>query len=217
MEFEFHQRRDTTPDGRHVVTIGFFEPAEQRQELGCFGNRVNSIASCWTARDGAHYSHVEMRFSDGTVTSVTQNKPVHFERRLLSNQNYKAFYHINMEGWKEKEMMDMAKQFHTDEIEFNKGGMWWNFLPLLKHIPLQRQGRSVFCSEYIVMLLQKAGYLNGLSPETVSPSDLYIELKQEPDVHWGTNRVLYEATGGKRKPLKMGALTGAKVGSSKYG
>ena len=201
-----HVRREVTKDRKHLVTIGFFEPKEQ-QDMGCFANCVNSIAASWTAREGLTYSHVEMRFSDGIVTSVTQNTPVHLERRVLSNPNYKSFFRIAVAPDKERKMKLLAEKYHKEEVRFNTGGMWWNFIPLLKYIPLQRGGRSVFCSEYMVQLLQEADFLLAIRPESTSPNDLYVELKMMPEAKLGINTVLYEKQGGVNKKLSMRGLS----------
>lgn len=204
----FHQRREITSDGRHIVTIGFFQPCEEQdQQLGCFGNWVNYLAACWTQRDGFNFSHVEMRFSDGFVTSVTQDKPVHYEQKMLSNPNYKAFFQVCLAPQQENKMVKMAKKFAEEKVEFNAGGMWWNFLPLLKYAPLQREGKSVFCSEYMVMLLQEAGLVEDMCPESTSPTDLYIELRTHKEFKWGMNKALFEARGGKKKILNLKSLT----------
>ena len=209
-----HKRRELTQEGNPVITIGFFQPIEQREEFGCFGNMVNSITSSWTRRESGHnFSHVEMRFSDGTTTSVTQNSPVHYKERLLSNPNYTHFWKITVTDKQEQEMMDMAKEYYEKNIEFNTLGMWCNFLPCC--IAVKRKGKVVFCSEYIVMLLQHAGIMHGIRPETTSPNDLYMHLRNDPTAYQGINTVVFNATGGTKRQISLSALSKPLLGAKK--
>ena len=224
-----HKRRELTQEGNPVITIGFFQPKEQREEFGCFGNMVNSITSRWTMiQEGHNFSHVELRFSTGETTSVTQNSPVHYKERLLSNPNYTHFWKMTVTQAQEQEMMDMAKDYCNRQVAFNTRGMWWNFIPLLKCMPVQRDGRAVFCSEYVVMLLQRAGIMHGIKPALTSPNELYMYLQQDPCVYRGINTVVFNAMGGTKRPISLHALsapsltaattttTGPKQYSNKY-
>ena len=160
-----------------IVKIAFYK---QDSENVSFSDWV---ATLLTTRPGEKvYSHVELVFSDGHVTSVTQNPGyVHYEKRKqLGNPRYSLFYEIHMPKKSEWEMQQYAKAAFENRVEFNKVAMYWNFMPCMSCFAIQSNGKSFFCSEYIVTLLQRAGYLTELNAHLTSPSELMYVMKQKP-------------------------------------
>jgi hypothetical protein len=176
--------RDVTKDGRHVIKIGFFTPHQQQQQqeqpscTACF----YSIASWWTSvpqDEGRHYSHVELRFSDGCVTSVTQDPgTVHYiNDKMMSSKGYRCFYQIAVSPQDEAIVQERAKWHAENKTPFGKTAMYWNFLPVLRNVPIRSQETSFFCSQYITTLLQMINLVPELDADLTSPNDLWRVLK----------------------------------------
>ena len=187
--------RNYNPDTkRYRVDIAFFTPVEQNQ-LDCTATCINGITAWWTrdAEHGRTYSHVELIFSDGASTSVIQGETVHLtEGRLHSNLGYRCFFTVELTGVQEKTMRTLAEQYVEKKVPFNKLGMWWNFAPLVGWLwPVDRDGSSVFCSEYVTLLLQSIGYLQNQNPYTTSPNDLWKALKNTSWARPTYNRRLF--------------------------
>lgn len=151
---------------RHYVQIGFFKYGSCLQRFG----------------------HVELRFSDGHVTSITRDPGVvHYDcDRILSNSNYSSFFEIDLTEQEESLMQQLAKWHHDQETPFGHVRMYFNFL--CKCCPV-RGPKRLFCSQYIVMLLQNANMLMDLDPDTTSPDALYGALKDFDRAYFaGNNR-----------------------------
>lgn len=148
-----------------IITIGFF------RATGC-------------SRVCQRYSHVEMRFSDGTVTSITRDPGyVHYDQtRVLSNQNYSCFMSLHVTSEQEERMQNAAYNHHVRKTPFGWFSMYWNFLCC----PI-RGSNSLFCSQYVVELLQMCGQCMDLDPATTSPTHLYIALLENEDFYFSTN------------------------------
>lgn len=132
-----------------------------------------------------------MMFSDGSVTSITADPgKVHYdESRFLSNPSYRYFFEIYLSRHQEQAMEAYARACAEREIPFNKSGMYWNFV--CPCIPIRKEGKALFCSEYVTRMLQTIGYLPDLDSAKTSPNDLYLALKNCRDVHVGVNTKLY--------------------------
>ena len=177
--------RNLTRSGKRIVRIAFFEPDDRN------GTMLGSVAAFCTAnKTGRTFSHVEMMFSDGAVTSVTQDPGVvHYdETRLLSNPRYRHVYEIYINPKEERVMVAFAKDCVRRRVGFNKCAMYWNFIPCC--IAIRRNGSEYFCSEYITQMLQSIGYVPDLDPAVTSPNDLYLALK-ESGVKTGINEKLF--------------------------
>lgn len=206
-----HVPRARAHDGRGIILVGFFRPVTQPQTGPACASCVTAMAAWWTMREGRSYSHVELRFSDYTVTSVTQNSTVHYEPRVLSNPGYTCFFRIPVSAEQEQRMQQMAREYCERRIPFNKAGFWWNFLPLVgARMPLRREGSAVFCSEYITRLLQAGDLLpDHLDSATISPTDLYMLLHkgEVPEARAHYNEML--AASQPPPVVRLGALSGS--------
>ena len=108
-------------------------------------------------------------------------------------------------------MKRAAEDYRTREVSFNMRGMMCNFVPVLNACMYDtgRDGqgvqRRVFCSQYIVLLFQAAGYLTELDAASTSPADLYLALC-DAGAKGDLNSVMYERrarSGRKRAPLDL--------------
>lgn len=150
-----------------VVTVGFFK------NEGCY-------------KTFQKYSHVEVRFSDGTVTSITRNPGyVHYDQtRVLSKSNYTCFMSINVTPDQEEAMQQLAYHHYVHRTPFGSVAMFWNFLCLLCPI---RSESSLFCSQYVIKLFQRGGILLDIDPDTTSPTTLLDEMRKNEDFYFSTN------------------------------
>ena len=159
--------RHTTNTGLHVIKLGFFNVSDE-------GSCISTMVNWWT---GGNYGHVELRFSDGHTTSITESPgTIHYDPgKLLSNPNYRCFFEIAIDARKEAHMQDIAKRCYEAEIPFSKMAMIWNFLPIVGWcLPMRSDGRNFFfCSQYITRLLQEGGLFMHLDADKTSPNDLY--------------------------------------------
>lgn len=159
-----------TAQGTPIVQIGFFK----------------SQSAFW----GQKYDHVELRFSDGTVTSITRNPGrVHYTSgRQLSNPLYSCFFQIAIDSEKESHVQIMAQNAaHDDTVRFSYAAMIWNFLPIGSCYPMQ----GTFCSQYVTSLLKEMDMCKDLNPLTTSPDILFDNLKRDPRAIVSFNKCLY--------------------------
>lgn len=186
--------KKTTPP--HMATvpvvIGFYEPRDQPETAGWWARAQNWLVSAWTSREGKNFSHVEMRFSDLASTSICrEDGAVHLvDGKTMANPNYTTFLSLHVEPHVERAMRRMAQDYHDRGVVFNMGGMLCNFAPLLGRCfsysgrgPPPSDGgegaqESVFCSQYVALLLQEAGYVLWLDPERTTPTQLYWALRR---------------------------------------
>lgn len=160
-----------TAQGTPIIQIGFFKSL-----------------SNWL---GQTYEHVELRFSDGTVTSITRDPGrVHYSKgRLLSNPKYSCFFQIAIDPETEAYVQRMAEKAASDEsVRFSYVAMVWNFFPLTRCYPLS----GTFCSQYITKLLHAMDIATHLNPQTTSPDDLFETLKREPRAIVSFNKCLFK-------------------------
>lgn len=146
---------------------------ERRVTIGFF--RARGCGQCFQK-----YEHVELRFSDGTTTSITSDPGrVHYDQyRVLSNEHYACFMSVGVTKEQEEAMMNLAWDHHNNGTGFNRIAMYWNFVCCLCPI---RTKESVFCSQYVVILLQAANLLLDLDPSRTSPTSLYKRISQGED------------------------------------
>lgn len=155
--------------------------------------RIGFFKATGCGRACQRYSHVELRFSDGTVTSVTSpggpfGDPgtVHYDQqRILSNNQYSCFIACHVTDQQELAMHELAYQYFEEKRPFAWFAMYWNFLCCC--CPSKRR-RAVFCSEYVVLLLQAGGLLLDVNAWSTSPTSLYWRLMEEPEqFHFSVN------------------------------
>lgn len=170
-------QRQTTSGGKRLLSIGFFTPDDQKS--GYIQSFTNHIIGYWTQIEKRRFSHVELRFSNGMVTSVTGDGPVHYEQRFLSNKCYRYFFKLELSAENEEKMEKLAADYAKNKVEFNRIGMCWNFFPITSCFPIKKRENKVFCSEYIVQLLQEGGLLQDKNPFEISVVDLFFILKDE--------------------------------------
>ena len=168
--------RNTTPQGDPIIQIGFFKATSSR------------LFTCGALN--AQYSHVELRFSDNTVTSITRDPGrVHYEKgRTLSNPMYSCFFQIAIRPQQEADMQKLARHYaEAKEPQFSYVAMIWNFTPIARNFPMQ----GMFCSQYICMLLQHVSIAVDLNPLTTSPDNLYDNLRRDKRAIASYNRCLF--------------------------
>ena len=149
---------------RHVIKIGFFASSR-------------NVCSC-----GYRYAHVELRFSDYSVTSITRTPTgkVHIiPGKRMSNPMYCCFFEVVIEPTVEEQMVQFAEQ-SLDMTSFSAIAMYWNFTPLLRRYPIRKLG--TFCSAYVCRLLQIGELCQELDPDTTSPDDLFYSLARDERV-----------------------------------
>jgi len=190
--------RRRTRDGKRIIEIAFATPAETNDTF------VEKTASCITGSpEGQVFCHVEIRFSDGYVSSITADPgKVHYQQgRMLGNPAYKRFFSLYVSPQDEKSMQSYAHHAAKREIPFNKMGMYWNFLPCLNYVwTVRKNGEAFFCSEYITTLLQLTGRLSELDAAKTSPTALYIAIKGMKDAHWTVNNCQFQQVNDKTPP-----------------
>lgn len=149
--------RDITPNGMHVIQVGFFKARKS-----CFCCRVR------------RYEHVELRFSDGAVTSITRDPGVvhYHEGRVLSNPLYSCFFSLCVAPEAEHRVQRNAK---SNQSPFSLTAMIWNFAPLTSRWPIE----GTFCSSYVTRILQELGYVEHLDPRVTSPDVLFEALAED--------------------------------------
>jgi len=167
--------RETTPQGNPIIQVGFFR----------------ATPSWWSCGPlNATYEHVELRFSDGTITSITRDPgTIHYEQgRMLSNPNYRCFFQIAIDTKEEEYIQGLAKKCaDSADMRFSYMAMIWNFAPITRNWPIN----GVFCSQYITMLLQHIRIATDLNPLTTSPDDLFHTLKRDKRAIASYNRNLF--------------------------
>lgn len=176
---------------KKTITIGFFRVQNNGQNKSI----INSLASCWTSRPESTntYSHVELRFSDGYSTSITSDGGcVHYvANRTLSKSGYRCFYEIDVDPQIEDIVRGYAMQCAERKVPFNSVAIYWNFLPIFSKFPIRANNGAFFCSEYITVLMHKINQCPELVPETTSPTDLYVSLKNNPQFAVTFNKTMY--------------------------
>jgi hypothetical protein len=125
---------------------------------------------------GQRYSHVELRFSDYVVTSITKSPGVAYfiPGKRLSNPGYRCFFDVAVDPHVEEAMRDYAERFHEP---FSSLSMFWNFTC---GSCCCIRTRGTFCSAYICRILQVGGLCEALDPQTTSPDRLFRELSGDP-------------------------------------
>lgn len=176
------KERKVTKTGLRIVCVGFYSPEFDPSIANGNAGWMNRLASWWTSNDqGLVYSHVELRFSDGALTSITRNPgTVHYIPsqigRLLSNPGYNSFWELYCTAEQEEAMQRYAMECARVGIPFNGTAQYWNFIPGLSCLPIRAQGSAFFCSEYVTTLLQRADFLQELDAATTSPTQLHDAL-----------------------------------------
>lgn len=209
---EYTPLRQETVHGKRVIQLAFVKPNPETSGL------MSRIASWLTAQPGSRhtFSHVELRFSDGFVTSITEDPGVvHYEDgRLFSNSRYRSWLELHVTPQEERLMQGYAQAMYEKQVPFNKMGMYWNFIPCCACFPVRRTEDAFFCSEYITMVLQQGGYFLELDPATTSPTMLHKALQSSGEAKMSFNSELYnyrhqqkQRTGAPSRPLLLPPLT----------
>ena len=164
--------RNLTPQGNPIIQIGFFK---------------TQSPSCWISQT---YEHVELRFSDGTTTSITRDPGrVHYDAsRLLSNRNYSCFFQVVLDPETENYMQKLAARYaNSEDCRFSYMAMLWNFAPITRNFPID----GLFCSQYVTVLLNAAELASDCPPKTTSPDDLFNSLRKDARCTASYNRCLF--------------------------
>jgi hypothetical protein len=154
--------------GQNIIQVGFFR---------------NDASSCCRI---LRYAHVELRFSDGTATSITRYPGrVHYiANKQMSNPNYSCFFQIHLDPLEEFHLRAYADEFQDET--FSVFAMYWNFI--FRCVPLNY---GTFCSKYITMLLQKINLCKELNPLTASPDGVFESLAKDERAIVSFNKQLY--------------------------
>lgn len=170
-----------------TITIGFYRPEQLDVCSSCLYSHKTDAKRI--------YTHVELRFSDNSITSITRDPgTVHYFKagKDLSRQGYTCFFEIDVNSSLELAMKDYAQDCADKEIPFNYWGMYFNFIPILNTFyTYDSECTSFFCSEYIVHVLQKGGMFGDLIPHLTTPNMLYEALKNSPITDISFNKTLY--------------------------
>lgn len=193
------KERETSQDGkRRVVKVLFYKSENDkfRQEKDkaaktscCFclptpsyiGSGVKKwyLKRYWEGRL-ISYGHVELMFSDGTVTSMTGKGGLHYDKqKMLSNTGYSATLDIMVTPEEEAAMQYFAERLHkSGQVQFNQLGQIWNFWPVLSWFPVRTKNEDYFfCSEFITAILQRGDVMLGITPGSIDPNSLYYYLR----------------------------------------
>lgn len=135
----------------------------------------------WT---GYRYAHCELVFHSSVGTWYTCTVNSGSKVIIWPNKNtYDApgtgagdwkFHGLPLNSQQAWNLWQFCVREAQAERPYNKLGMWWNFSPVLRLLPINRQGRAWFCSEMVLHGLQQhCGIYLGRAPHTVSPDDLH--------------------------------------------
>lgn len=141
---------------------------------------TEQLSEWWTSIPGeVTYCHVEIRFSNGCATSINRDPgTVHYEKRVFSDPSYSCVYNFVLSEWEERKLIQFARDMKRDGASFDGIGMFWNFIPCVKCLPVPKlTHKSFFCSQYIVILLNKVGIFNDIDPNTATPTMLAYAAK----------------------------------------
>ena len=150
---------------KRTIIVGFTRPT---QPSGCFG--------CIPA-----YDHVEVKFSDGYTTSISENHGrVHYVQR--SNVHYDRWFELIVDVGIEEEMQLYAHCCWNEKIQFNRIGDMWNSIPLLNVYPILNDGKTFFCTEYVCTILKIGCYCPELLPASTNPTTLWNSLSNDATI-----------------------------------
>ena len=225
MEGHIRPDRHVTKNGKHVIKIAFFS-SRHNNNSSSSSSCMDWLAACWTRRKETQsnratvstFTHVEFRFSDGAVTSITRAHPsvMHLiPGKMLSNAGYRCFYQLYVTPRQETVMRRYAESCVDDHVPFNARAFWWNFAPITQCCPIRARGNAYFCSEYVTELLQFAfrndAQIGALDAACTTPNMLYDALKASDAAVLTINRELLrfqkkEGVGERRKKCLISFL-----------
>lgn len=168
-----------------IIKVAFYASMRDTNvvggNVGCCGRFMRWLQYIFSKESDSkwpYFEHVEVMLPNGAVTSSTQSGGgVHYSKdKFLRNDGYTHMLSFPLTYDQERCITQMALDMAQRKVGFNTAGFRINFLPILGRLmPMRRQGRLVFCSEYATMLLQSpaVGFLKGIQAHTVSPSALY--------------------------------------------
>lgn len=161
------KKKMKTALGQNIIQVGFFK---------------NTSSSCYRV---LRYAHVELRFSDGTATSITRYPGrVHYiANKQMSNPNYSCFFQIHLDPMEEFHLRAYADEFQDET--FSTFAMYWNFF--VRCFPVNY---GTFCSKYIVMLLQRIKMCQELNPLTATPDHVFESLAKDERTVVSYNKLL---------------------------
>jgi hypothetical protein len=181
-------------NGDPIIKLAFFG---EDPDLGWFGKKWSRFGAWLTEQyvdnSERYYTHVEVRFSRGQVSSVNQvhGKVYMVDEKMLSRSGYSCFFQTVISRDQQDIIEKIARQYTANETPFNLKGLLCNFTPGFRHcMGTNQHGKKVFCSEYIVILLQSIGMFDDLNAYETSPSDLYKKVRNSPMWKLSYNREL---------------------------
>ena len=167
--------------GDPVVQLAFFTMSKDHSYLKQKWTQFTAWLTGQYIDGNRFYDHVELRFSEGQVTSVNyvHGKVYMADEKLLDRRGYSCFYELTLSKKDHQTLKKKALEFK--DRPFNLAGMMCNFLPGLNRCFAQDYGGDqVFCSEYIVLLFQSIGYFTELEAHKTSPNDLFRAIVDDP-------------------------------------
>jgi len=165
-----------------TVTLAFHkvEELDKRHEM-------------WQTRAGmwffGQYVHVDLRFEDGTATSIHNKGTVFLTPRALTSP-CKKLLNLSVTDAQYNAMREFAVQTNKRNIPFNKSGFFRCAFPFIWK---RCDDRSYFCSEYATRLLQQAGWLEGFEAGRMHPT-LLMDLMQPHCLLTGNEATLRTAS-----------------------
>lgn len=144
------------------LDIVFYRPSPDDHWL----NHLVSFAS-------PPYSHCDLRFDDGTVTSIYQNETVFHEQKSLSRKNYE-WLSLTLTDDEMDEVRAFCDRSLLSSVGFDRVGMFLSYLP----VPLWHSPNRTFCSKYIWQALQasRRKEFQTCSAGNMTPSRIYNAL-----------------------------------------
>ena len=157
------------------IQLAFFLKDDYADAVDSFSQ---SCAASWTETNGHRFTHVELRFLNRRNTNTNQpfscsildSKTVHLDTKKFCRPGY-GFLRIPVSPEQEDAMWKYCLSMKRNKVSFNWIGQWINFVcPFSYHT----NGKSVFCSELVTMILQVGGVLDStIRPYKVHPNLLY--------------------------------------------
>jgi len=130
----------------------------------------SSVIRIWTR---GKYSHVELVFSDGMYFSSQEGEGVRFKAIPIDPEHW-DYLPLAILPAKEAEIRAECEDWVGAKYDWR--GIAFSFLPI--PIGWQHFDRW-FCSEICAAMLQRAGYLIGYAPASLSPNGLHKAIKRE--------------------------------------
>jgi len=135
---------------------------------------INKITSLITGE----FCHCELAFTNAIkeksvlACGIWQNETVFLEKKRFLASEWK-FLNLRVTPSQKQKVMQYVENLYRNEIPFNTSGLWRCIF-----YPRKSDEKQVFCSEMLVLALQKIGFLQNLTASATTPTKLYKEAKK---------------------------------------